>query len=165
MLWDIRQIIVFLHILLAITWVGGVFFIGWGVVPAIRKEAYTDQRRFLLALMQWSHSLLTGAGGGVIATGILLGTVFGPISRWNDIWHTYFGTIWMMALVVGILTLFWGVWIGFRYSIGVLSDAALWEAADNGDTTPLFRALAKAALLESVEVAGFVTLIVLMVFL
>lgn len=65
--------------------------------------------------------------------------------------------------IIGIITLIWGVFIGYKQSINVFSHVALWQRADSGDKTPLLKALAKIALLESVEIAGFITLIVLMV--
>jgi len=161
--WELRQAMLVVHILLAIIWAGGILFIGWGVYPAVRKMAFIQQRQLLQALMQWSHKFLTGAGAGVIATGILLGTVFGPISQWHDVIATRYGNIWIAALTIGTSTLLWGVFVGFKRFTKVLSNAELWEQADTGNKKPLFKALVNAALLESVEAAGFMALIVLMV--
>ncbi|MFD2761440.1 hypothetical protein [Lentibacillus juripiscarius] len=163
MVWELRQLTLFIHILLAITWVGGVFFVGWGVFPAVRNMTFTRQRELLLALMQWSHKLLAAAGSGVIATGLLLGTAFGPVSSWNYIWLTQYGNIWITAFIIGSLTLLWGIFVGFRQAISVCSDETLWKRADTGDKKPLFQALTRTAIFESVEVVGFITLIVLMV--
>ncbi|QKY69881.1 hypothetical protein [Lentibacillus sp. CBA3610] len=163
--WELRQVLLVIHILLAIIWVGGILFIGWGVYPAVLQMSFIRQRQMLLALMQWSHKFLTAAGAGVILTGIMLGTVFGPISEWSDIWDTRYGNIWVSALIIGVITLIWGVFVGYKQSIKVLSHIALWQQADSGDKTPLLKALAKIALLESVEVAGFIALISLMVLL
>ncbi|SFD95914.1 hypothetical protein SAMN05216238_106149 [Lentibacillus persicus] len=163
--WELRQALLIVHILLAITWVGGILFIGWGVYPALRKMTFLQQRQILLALMQWSHKFLTGAGAGVILTGILLGTVFGPISQWGDIVDTRYGNIWFTALVIGSITLLWGIFVGFKQSIKVFGNTRLWQQADHGNKQPLFKALIKIALLESVEVAGFAALIMLMVLL
>ncbi|TRM13103.1 hypothetical protein FH966_16050 [Lentibacillus cibarius] len=165
MIWELRQLTLFIHILLAITWVGGVFFIGWGVFPVVRKMAFVQQRQLLLALMQWSHKLLTAAGIGVIVTGLLLGTIFGPIENWNNIWKTSYGNIWITAFTTGSLTLLWGMFIGFRQAISVLSNVTLWEQADRGDKKTLYKALSKVAITESVEGVGFIVLIVLMVLL
>lgn len=163
--WELRQALLFVHILLAITWVGGILFIGWGVYPAVRKMIFIQQRQVLLALMQWSHKFLTGAGAGVIITGVLLGTVFGPISQWSDLWETRYGNIWLSALIIGLVTLLWGIFVGYRQSINVFSHVELWQQADSGDRKPLLKALAKVASLESVEAIGFMALIVLMVLL
>ncbi|GGK03462.1 hypothetical protein GCM10007063_27090 [Lentibacillus kapialis] len=163
--WELHQATLIVHILLAIMWVGGILFIGWGVYPAVRNMNVVTQREILLRLMQWSHKYLTGAGAGVILTGILLGTVFGPISQWYDVIDTRYGNIWLTALIVGTLTLLWGVFVGYRQFCNVFSNVELWEQADSGDRKPLFKALINVALLESVEVAGFMTLLYLMVLL
>src|SRR5699024_12871696 len=44
MLWEVRQILLIVHILLAIIWVGGVLVVGWGVFPAARTLMYIDKR-------------------------------------------------------------------------------------------------------------------------
>ncbi|MFC7746155.1 hypothetical protein [Lentibacillus kimchii] len=160
---DFREVLLVLHILLAIIWAGGVLFIGWGVFPAFRKMAFVQQRTFLQALMQWSHKFLTAAGGGVVITGVLLGTVFGPISQWQDMITTRYGLIWITALVIGIVTLLWGTVVGFRQSARLFSKVTLWKQADAGNTKPLTKALAAVVLLESAEGVGFAALVVLMV--
>ncbi|SDQ26525.1 hypothetical protein [Virgibacillus salinus] len=163
--WEVRQIILGIHIFLAINWIGGVMFIGWGVFPSVRNMAFAQQRKFFLALIQWSHRFLTAAGTGVILTGIVLGTIGGPIKNLDDIWHTSYGNIWLTALLIALITLLWGVFIGYRQSIKVFSDVALWETADSGDKKPLSNALRITILLESVEVSGFIALIICMVLL
>lgn len=162
MSWEMRQILLGIHIFLAIVWVGGVLFIGWGVFPSVRKMAFAKQRQFLLALIQWSHGLLTAAGVGVIVTGIILGTIAGPIKQWGDLWNTSYGSIWLTAFLIATITLLWGVFIGYKQSVKVFLDVKLWERADTGETIPLKKALNKIILLESVEVCGFVALIVCM---
>ncbi|MFC4557468.1 hypothetical protein ACFO3D_04510 [Virgibacillus kekensis] len=163
--WEMRQIILGIHIFLAIIWVGGVLFIGWGVYPALRKMAYAKQREFFLALIQWSHNFLTAAGTGVIATGIVLGTLAGPINQWADLWTTRYGNLWLAALVIALLTLGWGVFIGYRQSVKVFSNISIWELADSGETKPLSKALGTTIAIESVEVGGFIALLVVMILL
>ncbi|WP_382399388.1 hypothetical protein [Lentibacillus salinarum] len=161
--WELRQALLFVHIVLAIIWVGGILFIGWGAFPAVRKMTFVRQRDVLQALMQWSHKFLTGSGVGVIMSGILLGTVFGPIDQWRNLWKTRYGHIWLAALIIGAVTLLWGLFIGYRQSLKVLAHVELWQQADSGDKKPLLNDLTKVALFESVEVIGFMALIVLMV--
>lgn len=161
--WEVRQLILGVHIFLAIIWVGGIFFIGWGVYPAIRKMTFTLQRQFFLALMNWSHRILTAAGAGVIVTGIILGTLAGPIKQWKDIWLTSYGNIWLTALIIALFTLLWGVFVDYKQSMKVFSDVTLWEGADTGNTKPLKKALTITVLLESVEISGFVALIICMI--
>jgi putative copper export protein len=163
MLWTIRQIVLAIHIFLAILWVGGVLFVGWGVFPATRFLAFETQRQLFIKLMGWTHWLFTFLGIGVIGTGVLLGTVFGPLSSWNDVLSTTYGNIWLTALIVGVFTLLWGIVFGYRYSMSVFNKQSIWDQASNGDTKPLFKSLAKLAAVESVEGIGFIVLIFLMV--
>lgn len=163
MIWTLRQLLLGTHIFSAILWVGGVLFIGWGVFPAVRFFTYENQRKFFHDLMQWTHWLFTGLGSVVILSGILLGTIIGPINSWEDVLHTTYGHIWFTALVIGTFTLLWGIVVGYQYSMAVFKNHVIWERAENGQKKELFKALTKLVALESVEGIGFVTLIYLMV--
>lgn len=158
-----REIILLIHILLAIVWAGGIMFIGWGVYPASLKLSLSIQRQFLIFLMKWSHHFLTLAGFFVVVTGILLGTVLGPIHSWNTLWNTTYGNIWLAALSIGIFTLLWGIFIGYREMMHIFTDDFLWKEAENGNKRPLVRELIRLAALESVEIISFVILIYLMI--
>src|SRR5699024_7713515 len=148
---------------MAISWVGSVLFVGWGVFPATKTLPVRARQTFLLALMRRSHLPFSLAGLGVIITGVLLGTIFGPVHHWHDIWQTRYGRIWVSALIIALITLFWGVFIGFRRSIKVLSNPVLWKTAEAGYEGPLKQALFTVAATESVEIIGFMILIGLMI--
>lgn len=165
MVWVLRQILLGIHILLAIIWVGGVLFVGWGVYPASKKLAAHHQRTFLKALMQWTHHLFTLAGVGVIITGVILGTVLGPLNSWADVYSTAYGRIWLTALISALLTLGWGVFISYRQAMKVFANERLWIAAENGDAKPLNKAMLLITGIESIEVFGFLLLIGCMILL
>lgn len=160
-----RQILLGIHIFLAIVWVGGILFIGWGVYPVARTIPFSEQRRFLHSLMKWSHMLFLLAGCGVIVTGVLLGTAVGPIRKWHDLWHTSYGSIWFASFVIALLTLAWGAFVGYRKAAHVFSDKSLWQRAERGETAPLRRKMATVIAIEAVEVLGFIILIVCMILL
>lgn len=155
--------ILLIHILLAIIWAGGIMFIGWGVYPASMSLSLAIQRKFLTSLMKWAHYFLTLAGFFVIVTGILLGTVVGPIRTWNHLWYTAYGNIWLAALFIGIFTLVWGIVVGYREMMIIFTDDFLWREAEDGNKKPLIRELVRLAVLESVEVICFIILIYLMI--
>lgn len=165
MAWVVHQILLVIHIFLAIVWVGGILFIAWGVYPATKKLAVKERRRFLRSLMQWTHWLFTLAGIGVITTGILLGTVAGPIHHWRYVWGTSYGNIWFTALIIATFTLLWGAFVGYKQSMKVFSNDSLWERAEAKDSTSLTKAMLITAVVESVEVIGFFALIICMVLL
>lgn len=161
--WDLRHFILFIHILLAITWFGGVLFVGWGVFPASQKLKPTVQRDFLSHLMSWVHWPLTFAGLGVITTGIILGTFLGPLKNWEAIFSTSYGHLFATAFSVSVFTLLWGMFIGYKHTMTVLSRSDIWNKAEKGDKKPLKKAFLGIAALESVEIAGFIIILTCMV--
>ncbi|PAV29702.1 hypothetical protein CIL05_10040 [Virgibacillus profundi] len=158
-----REIILLIHILLAIVWAGGIMFIGWGVYPASMSLSLTIQRKLLTSLMKWAHHFLTLAGFFVIVTGILLGTILGPIRTWDILWDTAYGNTWLAALLIGTFTLVWGIIVGYREMMMIFTDDFLWREAEDGNKKPLTRELIRLAALESVEVICFIILIYLMI--
>ncbi|CAB3391406.1 hypothetical protein [Kyrpidia spormannii] len=161
---EIRTALVAVHIFLAIVWVGGVLFIGWGVYPAMKHLPVGRRREVFRALLAWVHTPFTAAGTGVILTGVLLGTTLGPIRGWSDL-GTAYGRIWLTALIIAVVTVVWGSTVGYRLSMGIFRDDSLWSQAEQGDDRPLKRAMGRIAAVESAEVAGFAALIVCMVLL
>lgn len=160
-----RQILLVIHIFLGIIWVGGILFVGWGVYPTVRKLKVSDQRTFLMSLMDWTHRLFTLVGLAVILTGILLATAFGPIKEWSYLCTTTYGSIFLAALIIGIATLSWGTLVAHKYTKKVLNDQSIWNMAVQGSPTLLNRDMFKVTLVTSVEVIGFIALIYLMVLL
>jgi copper resistance protein D len=159
----VRQILLMIHITLGVMWAGGVMFVGWGVFPATWSMSVATQRQFLIKLMKWTHHIFTLIGCGVVGTGILLGTVYGPIKEWQTIWSTTYGHIWLAALLIGIFSLLWGMFVGYREMMLLFHDKYVWYLAEKGKKELLIRGLIRLALLESVEVVGFLVLIILMV--
>jgi copper resistance protein D len=95
---ELRLLVTGIHIGIAIVWVKWLLFIGWGVYTVVRTMRFLDQRQFLISLMKRSHLTFTLAGSVVIGTGVLLGTVLGPIHHWNIIWNTRYGNIWIIEI-------------------------------------------------------------------
>lgn len=158
----VRQALLGLHVFSGIIWVGGVLFIGWGVYPVVRKMPPTIQLQLFRSLMYWTHRPLTLAGSFVIVTGILLGTVVGPIRLWHDLFQTTYGHIWLTSLLTGLFSLGWGVFVGYPYAMNVFNDVSLCQQVEKGNKTALQKAIRKIIAIEAVEVAGFVALITLM---
>lgn len=158
----IRQFLLFLHILLAMTWVGGIMFVGWGVFPATRTFSFSIQRKLLISIMKWAHPILFITGALVITTGVLLGTVFGPLKSWETIVTTHYGQIWLLALCIGIVTLLWGTFIGYFQMMRLFKTDFYWVEADRGNPSVLYRQLIRLTAFESVEVIGFMVLLFLM---
>lgn len=165
MVLDIRHIFLVIHIFLAMVWVGGILFVGWGVFPTVKLFNVLDQQRFLIALMKKTHYIFSLAGMGVITTGVILGTIYGPIHEVNQLWQLRYGQIFSMAFMIGVFTLSWGVFVGYRYTMSVLKDNSIWNYASKGFPSLLNQKLFKVTLVTGVEVTGFVLIIYLMVLL
>lgn len=158
-----RTGLLFIHILFAMIWVGGILFVGWGLFPATKKFGFVMQRKILLAVMKWAHPFLIAAGLLVIVTGILLGVVFAPLTNWDIILESSYGRKWLTALGVGVFTLFWGTFVGFLQMKRLFQTDFYWIEAEKGKGMPLYKELFRLAILESVEVAGFLVLLYIMV--
>lgn len=158
-----RTGLLFIHILLAMTWVGGILFVGWGLFPATMKFGYVLQRKILLAVMKWAHPFLIAAGFFVIVTGFLLGVTFGPLTSIDLMMETSYGRKWLLAFGTGIFTLFWGTFVGFLQMKRLFQADFYWVEAENGRFLPLYKELFRLAFLESVEGLGFLVLLYIMV--
>lgn len=161
----IRQMLLLLHVLLGIAWVGGVLFIGWGVFPAAKKITLRQQRLLFLSLMRGSHRIFVLLGIGVIISGILLGTVYGPVKDVEILFHSVYGQRWLIALMIACFVLSWGSFVGNRYAVRIFSNRSLWQQADRGVGKTLSKMMVTIAAIESVEVAGFIAIIYVMVLL
>ncbi|MGM8364832.1 hypothetical protein ACLIBG_05035 [Virgibacillus sp. W0181] len=165
MLLTMRQIVLTIHILLGIAWFGGILFVGWGVYPVVKKMAILEQQYFLTALMKGTHKLFALAGAGVILTGISLGTIFGPIKQWEVLFNSTYGSLFLLAIIIGTLSLLWGVFVGHKQTMKMLLNDPIWNYAAKGETKPLNQAMRNITILTSVEVMGLTTLIIIMVLL
>src|SRR5699024_3094909 len=137
MIWTLHQAVLALHILLAVTWVGGVLFVAWGVFPASHILTYENQRLFLQKMMKHTHWILTSISIGVIASGIMLGTLLGPIRNYDTLFETPYGQKWLTAIIVGIITLIWEIIIEKREAMKLIANKQLWTEAERGNKQAL----------------------------
>ena len=162
MYWIAHQIVLSIHILLGIAWVGGILFVGWGVFPVAKNLNHLSRQKFLVSLMQWVHHKFTLIGSGVIFTGILLGSVLGPVRQLDTALNSAYGHSLIMAFAVGILTLLWGTFVSYRFSMRVLTHDTIWKTAENGYPRLLKNAMRSVTIVSGVEVLGFVGLLAIM---
>ncbi|WP_438314789.1 hypothetical protein [Sporosarcina sp. FA9] len=162
MYWSIHQIVLAIHILLGITWVGGILFIGWGVFPVAKKMDVLNRQKLLVGLMRWVHHKFTLIGFGVILTGLVLGSVLGPVRGMDTALNTAYGHNLILAFTVGVLTILWGTFVSYRFTIKVLTHDTLWKMAENGYPRLLRNAMRNVTIVSGVEVVGFISLLILM---
>ncbi|HLR43288.1 MAG TPA: hypothetical protein VK067_08635 [Pseudogracilibacillus sp.] len=162
-MFTIRQLLLFGHILFAMMWVGGIVFVGWGVFPVMKKLAIHTQRTFLTNFMKHTHRLFTMLGFFVIVTGLLLATVFGPMSSLEQMMQTAYGQKVLFALGLAIFALLWGILFGYRHTRHMLKDDLAWEEAAAGNMQLLDRSFRKIMMIEAVEVLCFFILLYTMI--
>lgn len=137
-------------------------FIGWGVYPVARKMPPTTRIPLFRSLLHWSHWPLLAAGSTVIATGALLGTIFGPIRSWEALLSTTYGHLWLTSLLIGIGTLLWGALVGYPYAMNVFRNYALIEQTNSGNAVAFNQAMRNIMMIEAVEIIGFIALLICM---
>jgi uncharacterized membrane protein len=93
-----------LHVLGAIVWAGSQLFLALAVWPALLQRPESDARTFVGALMPTAARILGPAGMLTIVTGLLRGTVFGPMRSWAALATPYGITFLVSILIVAALT-------------------------------------------------------------
>lgn len=96
-----------LHVLFAITWFGAVIYNDFILIPAIVTLPPREQRTAGSAIGNQAVKVIIPASMAVIVLGILRGTIFGSIRSVEALTTTY-GLTWLLALVLSIVTFFWG---------------------------------------------------------
>jgi putative copper export protein len=161
----LREVILFVHILLGIVWFGGILFVGWGGYPAAGKLPVREQRLFLYTMLKHSHLLFTLAGIGVIATGIMLGTALGSLHSWTMVTSTHYGQLFLLAGGIATFALLWGVMVSYSYTMHLLKNDQLWRYAARGGIKPLRDAMRRTMLISGIEVIGLLIVVWIMVFI
>lgn len=162
MIWTMYQTVLWLHIVIAILWVGGVMFVGWAVYPASNKLDRAQQRTFLTALMKHTHWLFVIEGIGVISQVFYSVPSSGQLTNGVIYIQQCMGSKFIAAFFLAVFVLLWGSLIGFRKTMNVLEDNTIWNLAKKDMCTPLNRAFRFTALVAGVEVIGFLGIIALM---
>ena len=104
---DWAQFIVqWLHVLLGIIWFGTVLFNALILIPAMGPMPLGRQREIGRAIGEQAFKVIRPVAVTVIATGILRGTVFGPIKS-LDALTTPYGMTWLVALAFAIGAFVW----------------------------------------------------------
>lgn len=84
----------FLHILAVVVWIGGMIFLDWILVPALRRAVADDERRIRLlhALFRDFFALVWGAGAILVVTGYGMVFLYGGFGALNT-------AMWVMVVL------------------------------------------------------------------
>jgi putative copper export protein len=96
-------VIHWLHVLFAVTWFGGHISRVVLVEPAVRTLPEAAQQQFNRYVEIWATRIFVPVIIGVGVTGILRGTVFGPIQSFEALFGTSYGLTFLAAIAFGLL--------------------------------------------------------------
>jgi uncharacterized membrane protein len=156
-----------LHVLAAITWFGAVIYTDFILIPGLMTLPAGEQRSAGSAIGKQAFRVIMGAATAVIILGILRGTVFGPI-RSVDALTTAYGLTWLLALVVTLVTYWWGLKVigGAleRFNAFPLEEATLADGSTNPALAVLVNDVKRKTMLELVFFFVIFTCMILMRF-
>jgi uncharacterized membrane protein len=116
----------FLHIFAEIFWFGSVLYSDFILIPSLMSLPPATARPASLTLVTRSDRVMPGVAIGVIVLGFIRGTVFGPIKSVDVLVNTHYGITWLVALILAVVTLLWGLFMLGRYGKQLFSDDANW---------------------------------------
>ena len=96
-------IVHWLHVLFAVTWFGGHISRVVLVEPAVRTLPEPAQQQFNRYVERYATRIFVPVIIGVGVTGILRGTVFGPIKSFETLLGTPYGLTFLVAIAFGLL--------------------------------------------------------------
>lgn len=152
-------VIQWLHVLLGIFWFGNAIAVAVIFIPAISTLPIPTQRQVGGHYAEIAERIFKIVAPAVIITGIVRGTLFGPI-RSLEALTTAYGITWLVALIAAIATFLWGLYV-IGGASRVLNSAPL--TADGGPTPELERAIARIKLVATLELLGFLVVFTCMI--
>jgi uncharacterized membrane protein len=110
-------LLVWLHLLAAISWIGGMLFLSVVMVPALKREPFVSQKGLLFRAIAWRfRSVVWGAIAVLLVTGLLLlherGISISDPSEWPKILVTKLGLVTLLLLLTLIHDLILGPRVG-----------------------------------------------------
>jgi putative copper export protein len=99
----VTVIVHWLHVLFAVTWFGGHIARVLLVEPAVRTLPAESQAAFNRYVEKYATRLYVPVIVGVGITGILRGTVFGPVKSFEVLFGTPYGLTFLAAVAFGLL--------------------------------------------------------------
>lgn len=165
MLMTIRELTLFIHLLFGIMWLGSIIFVGWGIYPIMRHFDYDTRQKILYRLMKHIHLILALLGLLTITSGVVLGTVLGPVHSFTFLFETRYGQLFLSAGVIASISLLWGTCVSFPFTMFVLKNKQYFNAAKHGVPQFLKSKMRHITLVSSVEVIGLLAVVYIMILL
>jgi copper resistance protein D len=152
-----------LHIAMAILWVGAAVALEVVVGPAVLCLPLASQQALGRRLGSRAVPFFTIAGSGTLLFGIVRGTVLGPLHR-LDAFASAYGITWMVALTFTAALAAWGALLIGRGAERLYSDDSLWQPASGGQASRALRqSQRRLQTLGRLQLAGFALVLTCMI--
>ena len=153
-----------LHVIAAITWLGGTLFLNFVIIPTLLTIPPTTAAEFNKRFTPNAARFIEPAAYAVIVLGLVRGTFYGPVKSLSFAFTTSYGITFTLAFIVTIATFVWG-----KYSVqaggarlGVMAAAG--GVKPDGTTTPEYAAeLNRVRLAGVIELLGFAVIFTCMI--
>jgi putative copper export protein len=132
-----------IHILGAIVWFGGAAAMNLVVVPGIFAQPLTAQRSLGRSVTLGFERLAIPAAVATALSGLLLGTVFGPLRRATD-FTTPFGITWLASTGIVVVILATGGLVSSPALRRLWGDDSLWVPTADGRPSPALQVATRA---------------------
>jgi uncharacterized membrane protein len=101
-------VIQWLHMLAGITWFGGYLFLDVVLWPTLLRLPIKQAKITSDVISRFAGPVMATSGTVVVLSGIIRGTVLGPIQSFSFLFTSAYGITWLSALLVSCLLMAWG---------------------------------------------------------
>jgi putative copper resistance protein D len=151
MAWEI--VVHWLHTFCAIFWFGGLMYVNAVIGPAMLRCGPAAQAEAGDRLARQAVRVTRPMALMTILFGVVLGTVFGPVKHWSDLFGSAYGVYYLIALVLSIAVYLWGQLLTARTALSVAATLEAERAA----------VVRRVIMQSGIELVGFLAIFTCMV--
>jgi uncharacterized membrane protein len=97
-----------LHVFLGIFWFGSLLYVGFVLVPSLRRLPLEQQRTIPGVVNAQAERVLFPIAILVVILGLVQGTILGPVRSLGSLLGTAYGFTFLVAALVAVATVVWG---------------------------------------------------------
>ena len=151
-----------LHVFFGIFWFGGTLYATFVVLPAMSRLPPLNARAMSLELQRQIARIIPLIAFATIILGFLRGTLFGPIRDTEALTSPY-GLWWLVGLIGAVALVFWGQYVITPAVERMNADEEAWAESTDRPSERLAALIARVRLVATLELVGFVVILVSMV--
>lgn len=153
-----------LHVITAITWLGGTLFLNFVVIPTLLTIPPTSAADFNKRFTPIAARFIEPAAYAVIVLGLIRGTVYGPVKSFSYAYTTAYGITFTIAFLITIATFVWGKYVVAAGGAKLAQMAAAGGVQADGTYTPAYTAALNRVKVDGlIELLGFLAIFTCMI--